>query len=67
MYICNNCYALYVLVGCQLAWLEWDSPIPTRLADSQLKRTTRTNCCIYIYILLPHDDWHLGSPKHVEV
>jgi hypothetical protein len=24
MYICDNCYVLYVLVYCQLAWLKWD-------------------------------------------
>jgi hypothetical protein len=35
------------------------------LADSQLKRTTRTNCGIYT--LLPPDDGLLASPKHVEV
>jgi hypothetical protein len=23
MYICNKWYVLYVLVGCQLAWLGW--------------------------------------------
>jgi hypothetical protein len=44
------------LIGC---------PIPTRPADSQLKRTTRTNCCVYT--LLPPDDGHLASPKHVDV
>jgi hypothetical protein len=41
MYICNNWYMLYVLVGCQLAWLELNST-PNRAADSQLKRTTCT-------------------------
>jgi hypothetical protein len=35
------------------------------LTDSQLKRTTRTYCCIYA--LLPPDDGLLASPKHVEV
>jgi hypothetical protein len=34
-------------------------------SDSQLKRTTRTNCCIYT--LLPPDDGQLANPKHVEV
>jgi hypothetical protein len=38
MYICNNWYVLYVLVDCQLAWLEWNST-PNRPADGQLKRT----------------------------
>jgi hypothetical protein len=33
-------------------------------ADSQLKHTTRTNCCINT--LLPHDDGQLASSKHVE-
>jgi hypothetical protein len=33
--------------------------------DSQLKRTTHTNC--NIYTLLPPDDGLLASPKHVEV
>jgi hypothetical protein len=55
MYICNKWYMLYVLVDC---------PIPTRPADSQLKRTTCTICCIYT-LLLP-DDGQLASPKHVE-
>jgi hypothetical protein len=39
--------------------------IPTRLADSRLKRTTRSNCCNYT--LLPPDDGQLASPKHVAV
>jgi hypothetical protein len=34
-------------------------------ADSQIRRTTRTNC--HIYTLLPPDDGLLASPKHVEV
>jgi hypothetical protein len=34
-------------------------------ADSQLKRTTRNNCCIYTS--LPPDDGQLARPKHVEV
>jgi hypothetical protein len=34
-------------------------------ADSQLKRTTRTNC--HIYALLRPDDGLLATPKHVEV
>jgi hypothetical protein len=33
------------------------------LTESQLKRTTRTNC--HIYTLLPPDDGLLTSPKHV--
>jgi hypothetical protein len=37
-------------------------PIPTWPADSQLERTTCTNCCIYT--LLPPDDGQLVSPKH---
>jgi hypothetical protein len=48
-----------LLVDCQLALLEW------KLADSRLKRTTRTICCIYT--LLPADDGQLVSPKHVEL
>jgi hypothetical protein len=36
-----------------------------RPADSQLRRTTRTNC--HIYTLLPPDDGLLASRKHVEV
>jgi hypothetical protein len=59
MYICNNLYVLYVLVNCQQAW------IPTRPANSQLRHTTCTSCCIYT--LLPPDDGQLASPKHVEV
>jgi hypothetical protein len=58
MYICNNWYVLYILLGCQRA-------------ESQLICATRTNCYIYIYIyiytLLSPDDGHLPSPKHVEV
>jgi hypothetical protein len=50
MYICNKWYVLYVL-----AWP----------AESQLKSTTRTSCCICT--LLPPDDGQLASPKHVEV
>jgi hypothetical protein len=65
MYICNNWY-MYVLVGCQLAWLGWDCPILTRPADSQLKRATRKKFT-YTYTLLPPDDGQLTSPKHVEV
>jgi hypothetical protein len=37
----------------------------TRPADSQLKRTTRSICCIYT--LLPPDDGQLASPKYVEL
>jgi hypothetical protein len=33
----------------------------------QLRRTTRTNCHIPVYTLLPPDDGLLASPKHVEV
>jgi hypothetical protein len=62
MYICDSWCVLYVIVDCQLAWLEGNSITP---ADSQLKRTTRTNCCIYT--LLPPDDGLLASPKHVQV
>jgi hypothetical protein len=64
MYICNNWYVLYVLA---VSWPGWNrtNSIPTRLADSQLRRTTRTNCCIYK--LLPPDDGQLASPKHVKV
>jgi hypothetical protein len=35
--------------------------------DSQLIRTTRTNCHIYIYTLLPPDDGLLAGLKHVKV
>jgi hypothetical protein len=34
-------------------------------AGSRLRRTTRTNCCIYT--LLPTEDGLLESPKHLEV
>jgi hypothetical protein len=38
---------------CSLSWLSaglvgMERSIPTRPSDSQLRRTTRTNCCIYI-------------------
>jgi hypothetical protein len=36
-----------------------------RLANSQLKCTTSTNCCMYA--LLTPDDRQLASPTHVEV
>jgi hypothetical protein len=52
-------------VDCQLAWLGWDCAIPTRQTDSQLKRTTHINCCIYT--LLSPDDGQVASPKHVEL
>jgi hypothetical protein len=54
---------LYVLVDCQLAWLGWD--VPTLPVDNQVKRTTRTICCMYT--LLAPDDGQLANPKHVEV
>jgi hypothetical protein len=59
MYICNNCYVFDVLVDC-----TWSS-IPTRPADSQIRRQTRTSYCIYTS--LPPGDGQLASPKHVEV
>jgi hypothetical protein len=31
----------------------------------QLKRTKRTNCCVYT--LLPADERHLANPIHLEV
>jgi hypothetical protein len=45
----------------------WTLPnsIPSRSADSQLRRTTRTSC--HIYTFLPPDDGLLASPIHVEV
>jgi hypothetical protein len=43
-----------------------DSSIPTWPTDIQLKNTTRTNCCIYIYSI-PPDDGLQVCPKHVEV
>jgi hypothetical protein len=52
MYICNNWYVLYVLLG-------------TRPTDNQLKHTTHTGCCIYT--LLPPDDGQLASSKRVEM
>jgi hypothetical protein len=58
MYICDTCYVLYVLVDCQLVFLECS--IPKRPAGSQ-----RTNCCMYT--LLPPEDGQLAKPKHVEV
>jgi hypothetical protein len=57
IYICDNWCVLFVLVDCQR--------FGTRLADSQLKRTTHTKC--FIYILLTPDDGQLASPKHGEV
>jgi hypothetical protein len=39
--------------------------IPSRPADSRLRRTTRTNC--HIYTLLPPDDGLLANPKHIQV
>jgi hypothetical protein len=44
MYICDSWYMLYVLVDCQ------------RAADCRLRRTTRINCLIRVYTLLPPDD-----------
>jgi hypothetical protein len=63
MYICDNWYVLYVLVDCQVVWLRSHSL--TRSTVSQLRRTTRTNRCIYT--LLRPDDGQLASPKHVQV
>jgi hypothetical protein len=54
---------LYILVNFRQAWLE--CPSPTRPAESQLRRTTRTSCGIIT--LLPPDDGQLASPKHLEV
>jgi hypothetical protein len=34
-------------------------------ANRQMKRTTRTNCCMYT--LLPPGEEQLASPKHVVV
>jgi hypothetical protein len=56
MCIRDNWYVLYVLV-------EWN--IPSRPADTPLRRTTNTNC--HIYTLLPPDGGLLADPKHVEV
>jgi hypothetical protein len=56
MYICNKWYVLYFSV---------DYPLASWPAVSQLKRTTRTNCCIYT--LLPPDDGQIASQKHVEI
>jgi hypothetical protein len=53
VYICNSWYVLYVLVGCRRAWLEWN------FADSRLKRTTGTNCCMCT--LLPPDNGARGG------
>jgi hypothetical protein len=64
IYICDSWYVLYVLVDCRQAWIEWSS-VPSRPADSRLRRTTRTNC--RIYTLLPPDDGQLASPRLVEV
>jgi hypothetical protein len=68
MYICNRWYVLYVLVDCQLACQLKrfkNNVLVDRPTESQLKRTTRTICCIYT--LLPPDDGQLASPKHAEV
>jgi hypothetical protein len=54
VYVCDNWYMLYTLVGCQRAWP----------ADSQLIHTTHTSC--HIYTLLLPDDGLLASPKHIE-
>jgi hypothetical protein len=64
MYICNSWYMLYILVNCWQVWVEWSS-ISARPADSQLRRTAYTNCCIYT--LLPPDDGQQASTKHVEL
>jgi hypothetical protein len=56
MYILNSWYVLYVLLDGLFGM------VPTRPADSGLRRTTHTNC--RICTLLPPDD---ASPKHVEV
>jgi hypothetical protein len=50
-------------VGCTRS--QWNSSVPTRPADSQLKLTTGINCCMYT--LLPPDGVQLANPKHVEV
>jgi hypothetical protein len=39
--------------------------IPTSPADSQLKRITGSNFCVYA--LVPADDEHLSNPKHVDI
>jgi hypothetical protein len=63
MHYLSSVYSVTIpLHDCQLAWLR---SIPTRPADSRLRRTTRTNCCIYA--LLPHNDGQLASPKHIEL
>jgi hypothetical protein len=58
-------YMQQLVRAVRLSKLVVPSSIPSRPADSQLKRTTRTNCCIYT--LLPPDDGQLAHPKHVEV
>jgi hypothetical protein len=50
--------------NCRQAWLEWNST-QVRPADSQPRRTTRTND--HIYTLLPPGGGQLATPKHVEV
>jgi hypothetical protein len=43
------------------------SRLSAGLANSRLKRKTRTNCHTYTRTLLPPDDGVLASPKHVDV
>jgi len=53
--IYNNWYVLCFAVDCLLAGLRWNSinsSVTTRPTNSQLKSTTRTNCCIYKVHLL---------------
>jgi hypothetical protein len=62
MYISENRCVMHILL---IVGGSDCSSIPTKPADSQIKRTTHANCCTYI--LLPPDDGQTASPKHVEV
>ena len=53
IYIYNNCYLLLFLVDCLLSWLCWN---PSRITDSQLKRTI-SNSYIYIYTYIRCTSW----------
>jgi hypothetical protein len=59
----NNVYMQQLVRVVHFSWLS--AGLDGQSTDSQLKRTTRTNC--HIYTLLPLDDEQLASPKHVEV
>jgi hypothetical protein len=63
LYVYN--WYMCFLVDSLLTGLRWNS-IPTRSTDSQLKSTTHTICCIYIYSIPPDDGLQICL-KHIEV